>query len=380
MGTMVLYVQQQWLVQKDAQLTSATNSGGVTEQPIWSAADLDEPSKKGQLAPTTVSNSRENGPDAADYATWCILHENNTNKYFTHFPHAMQSISQCWSYFCRVRERYPRAKCGLHVTGTLDWRLVDPWARMLVNYTGCQVVHRSSASSSPPAFGPRSEFRAFGPSFRPWFEHPNDAWLLKQHVLKHSAKHIELGQGHLGPSAPGNVKIGIVTRPWRNHPPNRAFLNLDEIRTALQDAFPQALLSVADMGRLTMLEQAVYFSQQDVVIAAHGAALTNVMFLRVANDTSPWYGNTKVTAVGATILAAAVVEVFPDDWEKRMFQKLMQSCGNDQHYSIYRNTSVHRAGNSSVRIPVMPRNVDLLPNVTLLVELAQTALRKQQIR
>jgi Glycosyltransferase 61 len=380
-GTVVLYRQQKWVMQKNEQLTaSTTNVGGVTKRPLWKAPRFKTPRSKdvAELAPN-MSKSREDGPDAVDYSAWCILHENNTNKYFPHFPHTMQSISQCWSYFCRVRERHAHARCGLHVTGTLDWNLVDLWARTLVEYAGCQVVHQNSTERLPN-FGPRAEYRELDPSFRPWFEHPNDALILKQRVFNHAASSMELGRGTLGPPmASGLVKIGIVIRPWRDRPPNRTFLNLDEIRRALQDAFPLALISVVDMDNLTMLEQAVYFRQQDVVIAAHGAAMTNAMFLRVANGTSSWYNsNSTVTAVGATNLAAAaaVVEVFPDDWEKRMFQQLMRSCGNDQHYSISRNTSVHR----SVRVPAMPRNVDLHPNVTLLVELIQTALRAQQMR
>jgi Glycosyltransferase 61 len=388
-GTVALYRQQNWVVQKNEQLAVAlaatTNSGGVvTKRPLWNATHFNEQSKKVQLAPT-ASKSGEDGLHTADYAAWCILHENNTGKYFQHFPHTMQSISPCWSYFCRVRERYPHAQCGLHVTGTLDWHLVDLWARVLVEYTGCQVVHQNSKERLP-IFGPHAEYPELDSSFRPWFERPIDAWLLKQHVLKHATNDMVRRPGTLGPIASGNVKIGIVIRPWRDRPPNRTFLNLDEIRSALQTALPLALISVVDMGNLTMLEQAVYFSQQDIVIAAHGAALTNAMFLRVTNDTSPWYNDdsnsSTMTAVGATTLtAAAVVEVFPDDWEKRMFQQLMRSCGNDQHYSIFRNTSVHRsASKSSVRVPDMPRNVDLLPNVTLLVELVQTALRKKQLR
>jgi capsular polysaccharide biosynthesis protein len=100
------------------------------------------------------------------------------------------------------------------------------------------------------------------------------------------------------------------------------------------------------------------FASHDVVIAAHGAGLTNAMFLR-SDSTTP--SN-----------AATLIEVFPDEFESPMFRWLVAASGNAHHIGMARNNSAAPpSGNDDAR------HVDLRPNVLELVALVQDAVALQ---
>ena len=39
---------------------------------------------------------------------WCILDHDNLSRFYRHFPHTLESLAPCWSYFCRRSDK----KCG----------------------------------------------------------------------------------------------------------------------------------------------------------------------------------------------------------------------------------------------------------------------------
>jgi capsular polysaccharide biosynthesis protein len=83
------------------------------------------------------------------------------------------------------------------------------------------------------------------------------------------------------------MTIAIVNRKVR-----RRIVNSDNITTALTAAFPSAQIQTVHMEDMLPLEQFVFWSQQRIVIAPHGAGLTNAIFLPPGN-------------------ASAVIEIFP---------------------------------------------------------------------
>jgi hypothetical protein len=265
---------------------------------------------------------------------WCVLHGNNTSPYFKHFPHTMESLSKCWSYFCTIRDVRPDAECGLYVQAPLNWLTVSPWARELVQHMGCHVV-----TETPFDLSERLELHSRIPS---WFARPSDAQLLTETVLQRSSNRRERPREE--------ANIGIVQRKRKQQRPNRSFLNVKEIQAALHQAFPFATISIEDMDGWSMTRQARYWNDQDIIVTAHGAAMTNAIFMHNTSN-------------------SAVIEVYPDDYTPFMFQLMLQRCGGGvQHFTIQNDTS------ATPRYRNHPRNVDLAPNVTLIVDLVRTAL------
>jgi hypothetical protein len=138
-----------------------------------------------------------------------------------------------------------------------------------------------------------------------WFERPSDATMLTTSVLGPAAvttttRHAE------GLSRP--VQIGLVQRVE-----SRVFTNFDEIVRSIQRAFPNAHVETAVMENMTFWEQARFWNRQDVVVAGHGAAVTNAIFLR---------------------RGASLVEVYPPHYYPRIYEALCRRIGL-QHYAWY---------------------------------------------
>jgi Glycosyltransferase 61 len=293
-----------------------------------------------------TENQTAPSPNIAATA-WCVLDQNNTNKHFKHFPHAMESLSRCWSHFCRVREvpHQSDVQCGFYVKSPLDWSTVGSWTRELVQHMGCSVV------TEPPPDLTESLLRFPWTKKPAWFEHPGDVQLLQQTVLQRRERRPR-----------EQVDIGIVQRNRkRPNVPSRRFLNVQEIHTALQKTFPLANVTVTDMVGWSMSRQAFYFNNQDVIVLAHGAAVTNAIFMEQAINNSHNMSSSSISTL---------IEIYPDDYTPYMFQGMMRSCGRDavKHIVVKHNTS------ATPRFLNHPRNVDLAPNTTLIVDLVKTAL------
>jgi hypothetical protein len=74
----------------------------------------------------------------------------------------------------------------------------------------------------------------------------------------------------------GKLHIGIVQRSGTT----RLFQELPVLVDVIQDSFPDAVLNVTTLSMPSLKEQAQWFAVQDVVLAAHGAALMNSIFLQ----------------------------------------------------------------------------------------------------
>lgn len=287
------------------------------------------------LNDTSINRSNNTGGRA-----WCVLDKENT-KHFRHFPHTLQSLAPCWNYFCMAREEDPTLGCGIFLNSSaLQWEHVSSWSKSLVQAMNCSVV---TMEPHPDDF---REFRK--PRLHGFFRRMEDVKLLQDLVLASAISPIQR-QRH---SSAINATIGIVQRIKKRVTGNnqRMILNLAKIQRALQRSFPTALLQVTNLEGFTMPQQAAWFNRQDVVVIAHGAAVTNSMFMAEHS---------------------AVIEIFPDDYHVYMFKALMRSC-RVVPYEIYNNET------SANKHPKHPRDVDLLPNAALVVELVGKALAKQQ--
>jgi hypothetical protein len=80
----------------------------------------------------------------------------------TYLPHAMESLSLFWSYFCRVLRAHPQCLCLLSISAyTWNWEFLS--------YNVCAV---DNASLEPPPYGTPT----IG-NLLTWFEQPKDVHL-----------------------------------------------------------------------------------------------------------------------------------------------------------------------------------------------------------
>lgn len=76
------------------------------------------------------------------------------------------------------------------------------------------------------------------------------------------------------PKAATTKSIGIVQRRHR-----RVIANIDNMTIALHNAgFP--IVDVQEMEDLSLVDQAAWFASHDIILAVHGGALTNAIFIR----------------------------------------------------------------------------------------------------
>lgn len=100
-----------------------------------------------------------------------------------------------------------------------------------------------------------------------YIQRPEDAHALRRLVLPDSL--VDEAKGNGKP-----VQIGLIQRTTGT----RMITNVDEIHLALLEALPNANISTSTLQGFTLQQQAEYFATKDVIVGAHGAALTNALF------------------------------------------------------------------------------------------------------
>jgi hypothetical protein len=293
----------------------------------------------------TAAVAWSNTPSVEDEipTAWCILDDSNSNpNRFRHFPHASQGLLPCWSYFCRVRarEKNPNLHCGFWLNSS-KLQMSQGWVEGLVKAMNCSVLN-STASQPDLTFHHRLKPMA---KQKQWFQHRVDAVALRN-----------LTVGPLTPNA--HPRIGLVQRASRNQRGNRRILNLDTIQESIVEAFPHASVETALMDGMSFSEQAAWWSSRDVVVAAHGASMSSVIFMR---DN------------------ASVVELYPEHYYPiTFFRSLSQSAGVS-HYGYYNGVANpyedYRQHGKTYADRILYRNVDWEPPPQDVLKLVQLALQ-----
>jgi hypothetical protein len=339
-----------------ADVTGSILAAGGTRDFSTTTARLkmgsDAPATEQAAAATTESSLSAPSSRPPPYA-WCVINDGSASPNFEHFPHTMENLGPCWSYFTSVREAFSKqqqqqgsdVKCGIFLNSTRHhMSKVSPWSKQMLQAMNCTVVH------DPPS---RLLFKehwhtTIASNSSIWFSKPSDADRLRDQVLgpwrrRRALDHraIEL-----------RPRIGVIQRlPSKKRPDhNRIFLNIDEMVRAVRLEFSSATVELSNMSGYSMLEQARFWNDKDVMILAHGAAMTNVVFMEATS---------------------AVVEIFPDAYNPyEFFLGLMNSC-RVRSYAIFENTTVRP------RLTKGPRQADLHPNITDVVSLVRDALERK---
>jgi Glycosyltransferase 61 len=258
----------------------------------------------------------------------CYLDQDNTQRYWiNHFPHAAQTILPCWSFFRRIKEQFPNANYGFWVNNdAINGRPKinlnrGSWTPELLKATeSCRygrAMQRESFNENQ-TLGLIKEGNALVYRLqnsvkmewrRPaWFSRPEDALSLQQAVFGHGTTWNSVA-----------VKTNQLTIGLLQRGSSRRITNLDEIQEALQQRYPNATIEQATMDGMDFYQQAEWWAKQQIVVAAHGAAITNMIFM------SP---------------QAGLLEVFPQNFYELMyFRKLSESMGIKLHEQWF-NTSV----------------------------------------
>jgi hypothetical protein len=177
-----------------------------------------------------------------------------------------------------------------------------------------------------------------------WFEKPEDAIALRHQVLGPDSSN----------SDQKTLRVGFVNR---NNADYRWIRNLDQI----QKGFESVLLNdtthyeTVMMDNMLPIEQWRFWNDKDIIVAAHGAAVTNGMFLHPD---------------------ASIIEIYPPHYYPRLFPNLFESMGSTvHHYGYYNGVSDPLADfNQSYSLRTHWRRGTLSPPVDDIVNLLKQAL------
>ena len=249
---------------------------------------------------------------------WCILSRQTLSmKYnFDHFPHALENILPCWSYF---RRKEAVQNCGFILVNDLklDKYGKDSWQNQLVREMKCNVMElRSDFPLTPPWNSSNVHMVNLlmkEPRYgtKRYMDKPEDAHALRRlfisdsDILKHKGEDKKL-------------QIGMIQREH-----TRVITNIERIQLALQTALPDADIVTSTLHNFSLKEQAKWFATKDVIIAAHGAALMNSVFI------TP---NT------------IVLQLYPNKYFYQSIEPLIEQTGGialDWYYGIKENRNPH---------------------------------------
>ena len=304
-------------------------------------------------------------------ALWCFLDEASTYL-FLHFPHALQALSQCWSFFqskeAELKAESPsqhqdKFECHINLNrvaglGSVDkdWRaaLVVEIMQCTYSYTRfnlSQLPQNSTVVSlKRPVDKPQDQNQPKGKKhtkrkpelprnsathtfylFRP---HRNDSadhrffwdpqhgqvlWnrLFATETYRKTNLFPLLTTNNKTTNSTGSsmalmdepvLRIGLVNRLK-----DRKIGNMDQLEKAIQRMYPDCIVERANMEGMTPLQQFTWWSRQSIVILPHGAASTNLLFLKAGS---------------------AIIELFPPHYYEFGFWALSKSL-NVRYYGYF---------------------------------------------
>lgn len=202
-------------------------------------------------------------------------------KNFHHFPHAMIFMGRCWSWFLE-KNAYP-GRCGFLLDSFSHKRLLEKantdWVVSIFEATNClvRVVDSPAANMSAlhdnyytPNLWPQNKLYK-----HTWVDKPEHAWKLRDLLLGQQQR---VPPPRIVRNAPNSsaVRIGFLDRFE-----TRSISNIDDLIRKVSHRYDRIVLDKVWFTSTTpMMEQLAWFTSHDIIIGAHGAAMTNCMFLQ----------------------------------------------------------------------------------------------------
>lgn len=248
-------------------------------------------------------------PSIDNVTHWCYLNKAGTGNMYRssiHIPYAVEWFAGCWSWLeAHNQTNLQTSRAAISFDRNIYKHfLVKPsfpeWNRGFFHAQQIPVLLQDEPPTEQPVFFTKPL------GMETWFGNPHSCYSLRERLWK--ALNIQPPSTGTTP-ATSRVHIGFVERPAR-----RLIVDSDQLAQDLQQHFPNATVSYRIIEEdITLADQASWFALQDIVIMAHGAGATNLIFMRP--DTQ-------------------LLELFPINFFTEMYQTLAQQCGvhHDWYY------------------------------------------------
>jgi hypothetical protein len=280
-----------------------------------------EPSKENTTTTTTTTTTHD--------PAICVF----TGGQF-HFPHAMEQLYSCFSWW----QAHPEKKPVLVYNSTKAFpsgymkkghRHRSSFVRGLLEHFelafGVEIVSNTSSTStsSHAGFVVRGNERLskYGNFSIRGFQMrgPQDALALSLGVLRYNNRTLTVQAAAAARKKSLMPRVAILNRGYRHDKPSRSLLNANQVTQALKLASQnETLYSVAPVTYFesaSFLDQVDFYSSIDIVVSPHGAQLTGIAFM----SSTP---------------CGSVLELFPKGYSiPEYFGSLATSSG--QHHSYF---------------------------------------------
>ena len=266
---------------------------------------------------------------------WCIIgmHANSKNarRYFKHFPHAAESLLPCWSWWRRTNAV---DHCGIILMDGLNLP-TNSWHHQPVTNLNCKVMnfveHYNNLNRTHP-LGENTIYHTVSTYWKNprfgrinYIEKAEDAWALRRRFIS-DAEIMRIKKNE------SVLQIGILQRLR-----SRTITNLDDIADLLQRDIPDANITIATDLPTSLKEQVTWFATKDIIIGAHGAAMTNCLFI---------------------LPKTIVMQLYPENYFFQSLEPLIETVGGialdwyygtDPVYDWRQNNAVRKDNNNYVR-------------------------------
>ena len=286
---------------------------------IIEAAALTTTSADGAINLTIITppqpNKSKNG--------WCVIDDDNS-EHLIMFQHALTTIVACWSWFSENQYTAEGNRCGFYLNSTKR-KLGNKWILKLIHVTGCTSIR--PVHKPPPDGDVSHRVDCLPHNTTSWFDRyenrsyfgrPSHAAALRKRLELYDDDDEAANRTIVVTADRVFIKIALIDRQS-----NRKILNIEDVREALISRFPSDTTTVSEvvyMENMTILEQFRLFSRNNIIIAAHGAAISNAVFLN-----------------------GALIELYPPNYYPvPFFKDLIVSAGN-RHYGYYYGLSEQEA-------------------------------------
>jgi hypothetical protein len=293
-------------------------------------------------------------PPVANGTThWCYLDKKGTGKMFRsslHMPYAVQWVAGCWSWLERHNQTTTTtsAAAALALDETMYDRFVETpnfpsWNRPYFQAMGIPILVTNHGKESLLPETPQEEDDEHGSKPKhmvytaeefggvKWFGNHHSCGTMRERLWKglgitptsaastqpesssSASASTDTAEASSSPTTTTQsnriLKIGLVERPAR-----RLIVNSSALSRALQDHYGPDQVHVSYQiisDEQSLVEQATWYYHQDIVLMAHGAGTTNVIFMRPGTH---------------------LLELFPHNFFFELYKPLVEECNVHHHW------------------------------------------------
>jgi len=266
-----------------------------------------------------------------------------------HFPHAMQQLYSCWSYWQTRPEKHfvlkvfekehhgivEKIRNIIYRRRNRNNPFVPGFLEALTIVFGVEIVDQyNERFRNVPFVQHKSSYNGYRLL-------QNHTSILRDGFVKH------FGQESPPPFCLNSPRIAILNRKS-----NRSLLNAVQLQLALQRALRVDKVDIHYMEGTNFADQVMFWSSYDIVVSPHGAQLTGLAFLPTC---------------------AGILEVFPADYLMPVFFGSLAKAAGVSHAFVYLGSAEETVDEVMERMNdkhfrARAREVNLCPAIDPMVE------------